>query len=86
MVTRTQKQGSLSIFDEEFDVSMAVGELSSNIKETDKWSKVVSREAPVDTKHGVFPIGQDIVFNDAYRQMLYEQDDGNGTIAFNPKT
>ena len=63
---------------------MAVQELSGSINKTDKWSGVISREAPVDANHAIYPIGNAIMFNEAYRQLLYQQDNGNGKIAFVP--
>ena len=56
MVSDTQKQGSLNIFDDEFDVSLAIEELS-NINKNDQWSEVIERERPVDSMHPSFTIG-----------------------------
>ena len=63
---------------------MVVEELSSGIKGTDKWSRVISRDMPVDTNHASIPLGSDITFNVAYRDVLTDYGTGGGKLLFYP--
>ena len=58
--------------------------MSSGIKGTDKWSRVISRDLAVDTNHASFPLGSDIAFNVAYRDLLKEYGPGAGKLLFYP--
>ena len=63
---------------------MVIEELSSGIKGTDKWSRVISRDMPVDSNHALFPLGSDIAFNVAYRGILKDYGTGGGKLLFYP--